>query len=70
VLGHEDAGVETLDVFEGLRVVAVDGRLGRGGVGGEEARDRAIQPVPVEVVTGELPLGKEGCDNRVAKIVL
>ncbi len=67
MLGYVDAGVDLLYVLEGLRGVAVEGRLGRGGVGGEEARNRTVQPVTVEVVAGELPLCQEGCDHRVAK---
>jgi hypothetical protein len=67
VLGYVDAGVDPLYVLEGLRGVAVKGRLGRGGVGGEEARDWSVQPVAVEIVAGELPLCQESCDHRVAK---
>ena len=67
VLGDGHAGVDTLDVFEGLAGVGVDGGLGRRGVEGEEARNRSVQPVAIEVVAGEIPLGEKDRHHRVAK---
>ncbi len=67
MLGDGDEGVDPLDVLEGLQGFAVKGRSGHVGVGGEEARDRTVQPVAVKVVAGELPLRQEGRDHRVAK---
>jgi hypothetical protein len=66
VLGYGHVGVDPLDVLEGLVGVEVDSRLGRRGVEGEEARHRAVQPVAVEVVAGEFPLGEQDCDHRIA----
>ncbi len=66
VLGDGHAGVDPLNVLEGLVGVEVDSRLGRRGVEGEEARHRAVQPVAVEVVAGEFPLSEQDRDHRVA----
>ncbi len=62
-----DAGVDPLYILEGLQGVPVEGRSGHVRVGGEEARDRAFQPVAVKEAAGELPLRQEGHDHRVAK---
>ncbi len=59
VLGDGHAGVDPLYVLEGLIGVIVDGCFGRCGVEGEEAWHRAVQPVAVEVVAGEIPFSKQ-----------
>ncbi len=67
VLGDGHAGVDTLDVFEGLAGVGVDGGFGRRGVEGEEARNRTVQPVAIKVVAGEIPLGEKDRHHGVAE---
>ncbi len=67
VFGDGHAGVDSLDVLEGLAGVGVDGSLGHRGVEGEEARNRSVQPVAIEVVAGEIPLGEKDRHHRVAE---
>jgi hypothetical protein len=50
VLRHEEAGVEALDVFEGLPRVTGDGGLRQSRVGCEESRHRSVEGVAVEIV--------------------
>jgi hypothetical protein len=51
--------VKALNVFECLRGVVGDGRLRDGGVWREEARNRSVENVAVEIVGGQLPLDQE-----------
>ncbi len=67
MLGDGHAGVDPLDVLEGLVGVGVDGCLGRCWVEGEEAWHWAVQPVAVEVVAGEVPLREQDRYHGVAK---
>jgi hypothetical protein len=58
--------VKALNVLERLRGVVGDGRLRDGGVRGEEARNRSVEDVAVEIVSGQLPLDQEDRGDRVA----
>ncbi len=66
VFWYEEAGVKALNVFECLRGVVGDGRLRDGGVWREEAQNRSVEYVAVEIVGGQLPLDQEDRGDRVA----
>jgi hypothetical protein len=66
VFRYEEAGVKALNVFECLRGVVGDGRLRDGGVWRDEAWNRSVENVAVEIVGGQLPLDQEDRGDRVA----